>query len=406
MCALSRDLGFDGISLATVTRNPWVALDVTADPVERARELRRVHERALGEPSSGSGAVRELVHDSWTRSLAAGVQPDQSAAPVRMSADELASARAASPLGPAVDLIHATLSGLHEDARQIVAISDAHANLLWVTGDADTCEQAREMHFEEGAAWAEAAAGTNAVGTAAALDHAVQIFSAEHLMAAVHPWTCAAAPIHDPVTGELLGVIDLTADLRTNHPQTLLLATLAARTAEAALQFQLMQLRERLRERWERATSTRRTPSALFDPYGHAIAWRGMDRPPVTPDADAGELQPLPEGGTILWLAGRVRPRRARLRLRLLGHDAGVQLPGGRVERGLRSLELLALLAMHPEGITTEQLALALYGERGKAVTIRAQIHRVRAGLGNDLVTAQPYRLCAAIDADWLEVAG
>ncbi len=50
------------------------------------------------------------------------------------------------------------------------------------------------------------------------LDHAVQIFSAEHLVAAVHPWTCSAAPIHEPATGELIGVVDLTADLRTTPP--------------------------------------------------------------------------------------------------------------------------------------------------------------------------------------------
>jgi hypothetical protein len=37
----------------------------------------------------------------------------------------------------------------------------------------------------------------------------------------------------------------------------------------------------------------------------------------------------------------------------------------------LRSLELLAVLAMHREGLTAEQLALALYGERRKTVTIR-----------------------------------
>jgi transcriptional regulator of acetoin/glycerol metabolism len=82
--------------------------------------------------------------------------------------------------------MHATLSSLDEDARHIVAIGDAAANLLWVTGDPETCERAREMRFQEGACWSEHDAGTNAVGTAAALDHSVQIFSAEHLVSAVH----------------------------------------------------------------------------------------------------------------------------------------------------------------------------------------------------------------------------
>jgi len=94
-----------------------------------------------------------------------------------------------------------------------------------------------------------------------------------------------------------------------------------------------------------------------------------------------------------------------RVRLQLLGQDPSVQVGDGGRERGLRSLELLAVLAAHPEGMTTEQLALALYGERGKAVTIRAQVHRVRRYLGARAVGTHPYRLNVSFQADWLEVS-
>ena len=59
---------------------------------------------------------------------------------------------------------------------------------------------------------------------------------------------------------------------------------------------------------------------------------------------------------------------------------------------------------MHPEGMTAEQLAFALYGERGKAVTVRAQVHRLRSHLSDRVIETQPYRLRGAIDADWLGV--
>ena len=36
------------------------------------------------------------------------------------------------------------------------------------------------------------------------------MFATEHFIEVVQAWTCAAAPVHDPETGELLGVIDLT----------------------------------------------------------------------------------------------------------------------------------------------------------------------------------------------------
>ena len=256
---------------------------------------------------------------SWQRSLAAGVVPDSPGAPVRFGPDELAAAREDSPLAPTVEAIFSTLSSLDDDAHHVVAIGDAEANLLWVTGEAGTCERAREMRFEEGAAWSESMAGTNAVGTAAALDHPVQIFSAEHLVAAVHPWTCSAAPIHEPATGELIGVVDVTAGLRTNHPHTLSLAALAARAAETSLHLRSLEIAERLRKRWEAAIVGRRSPSVLVDARGRVIASRGVDVQPgridlaaatngtvTLPDERvAAELQPLEDGGAILWLRRR-----------------------------------------------------------------------------------------------------
>jgi hypothetical protein len=367
----------------SAARNPWVALDVTVDPVAHERRLRRVHERGVSDGGARVGSLRALVHESWKRSVGAGVLPDQGGAPVRLVASELGRARERSPLMPVVGVIHSTLSCLDEDARQIIAIGDERANLLWVTGDPRTCERAREMRFQEGAAWSEHEAGTNAVGTAALLDHPVQIFSAEHLVAAVHSWTCSAAPIHDPATGKLIGVIDITADLRTHHPHTLSVAMLAARAAEAALQLRSLRVAERLRGRWEAAIGGRRTPCALLDARGRVIASRGTgelagplevraepDGTVVLPDGRTGELEALGDTGAILWLRRRSPTRRARVQLRLLGHDPSVKLPTGRRELGLRSLELLAVLAMHRDGLTTEQLALALYGERGKTVTI------------------------------------
>jgi GAF domain len=399
--------------------NPWVAMDVATDPVLRSRLLRRVHAREFaGQARPSSSDVRELVLTSWRRSLAAGVEPDQGGAPMRLTPSQVEEARTRSPLQPAVGVIQSKLSSLDEDARHIVAIADAQANLLWVSGDCDTCERAREMHFEEGAAWSEEESGTNALGTALALDHPVQIFSAEHVVEAVHPWTCSAAPIHDPWTGELIGVVDLTADLRTHHPHTLPLAALAALAAEAALRAKSLQNAEQLRERWEEAISGRRTASALLDTDGRVIDARGMGELPgrlalaaeagdgttVLPDGRLGELELLEGGGAIVWLHRGSRVRPAPLRLQLLGQDASAELGVGRRERGTRSLELLAALAMHPEGMTTEQLALALYGERGKAVTIRAQVHRLRSCLGARSLDTHPYRLVVPVEADWLEV--
>ncbi len=222
----------------------------------------------------------------------------------------------------------------------------------------------------------------------------------------------------DPEVRHLVAIRDANANL-------LLLTALAACAAESTMREHALELRvdeleraARLRERWEAEITGRRSASVLVDCHGKVIAERGagqlperVELPPdfgrlvQTPDGRTFEAQWLGGDGVILWLRRRRAAVVPRLRLRLLGAGADARLGGAPPERGLRSLELLAILAMHREGQTAEQLALALYGERGKTGTIRAQVHRVRTHLGDGALRAQPYRLADSFDADSLEVA-
>jgi hypothetical protein len=224
--------------------------------------------------------------------------------------------------------------------------------------------------------------------------------------------------------GELIGVV-LTAELREAHRQTPSPTAPAASPAESTLRVDELELRVdelerevRLYERWEAAIAGRRSASVLVDSHGQVIAARGAGLLPDSIDLspDSGRLVRMPDGrsfeaewlegdGAILWLRRRRALLAPRLHLRLLGNSADARLGSARPERGLRSLELLAVLAMHREGLTAEQLALALYGERGKTVTIRGQVHRVRAHLGQRALRTAPYRLARSFDADSLEVA-
>ncbi len=85
------------------------------------------------------------------------------------------------------------------------------------------------MNFVPGADWSERGAGTNAPGTALALDRELQIRGSEHFSRIVQPWSCTAAPVHDPATGALLGAIDLTGGTQVASAQTLALVRATAR---------------------------------------------------------------------------------------------------------------------------------------------------------------------------------
>ncbi len=98
--------------------------------------------------------------------------------------------------------------------------------------------RAEEMGFVAGAEWSEGVAGTNAPGTALTLNAPVQIFASEHFRGTVQPWSCTAVPIHDPHTGRVLGVLDVTGESQVATPQALAMVRATAMAVEQWLAVQ------------------------------------------------------------------------------------------------------------------------------------------------------------------------
>ncbi|WP_238015210.1 transcriptional regulator [Dactylosporangium sp. AC04546] len=213
--------------------DPWLALRTGADPLERIRLNGRAWDGFLTAGAIGD-QVRGVVADSWRRSAAARLDPDATA-PVELTDAELEEYREAHPLRRTLPLVRDLLGAIAEDGDHLMAICDERGRLLWVEGHPAVLRQAERMNFVPGARWDESHAGTNAPGTAVAVDHAVQIFATEHFSRRVHRWTCSAAPIHDPHTGRLLGAIDVTGGDHLANPHSLALVRATARAAEAHL---------------------------------------------------------------------------------------------------------------------------------------------------------------------------
>jgi hypothetical protein len=339
----------------------WTA-QAGPNPVTAAREIARARDAFLaGTPGDARGSeVRAVVAQSWQRSASAHCDPALDP-PVTLTGADLEDYRANHPLAQVIELLRELVGSVAEDGRHLMAISDASGRLLWVEGHAAARRQAEAMNFVEGAVWDEAHAGTNAPGTALALDHAVQIFSAEHFRPVVQSWTCAAAPIHDPASGEILGIVDITGGDIVAHPHSLALVSAAARAAEAQLGARL----------------------------GAVAGWRR-------------------ESGRELWLPYRAEPGAGpALRLRALGRDQALLDCGGtRMRLNRRHSELLVVLALHPEGLTGDQLVAALHDGDAAEATVRVEVARLRRALGEVLLLqSRPYRLAEPLVADFLDAA-
>ena len=340
---------------------PVYAWEPDRDPRERSREVHRAHDAFLSRGThldSQFGTVRPIVLESWERALSLGVDPDRVSAPVELGTEELESLRESHPLSSVIHVIRRLLSDDAEDAGHLMAITDATGLLLWVEGAHALRSKAEGMNFVEGARWSEDRAGTNAPGTALALDRPVQVFASEHFSRIVQPWTCSAAPIHDPVTRALLGVVDLTGghNVGSPHARALVQATVAAVESELRL---------------------------------NALSRGG---PPI--------------GAYIVGSPGRPTGRRragagSATRLEVLGSDDAVlSSPVGRVRLSQRHAELMLLMMMHPEGLSAERLASLLSERESALVTIRAELSRLRQHLGEGFFTSRPYRIAVDLASD------
>lgn len=384
------------------------------DLVEHAHLLHDVFETVLS-GDRATVAPRSLVSASWERSLAAHIDPDQRTPPMVLAENDLPDLRGAHPLNEVMPLLRSTLVSIADEAMHVMLVTDADGTILWREGAAKLLVAADRVGLTPGTRWTEDSIGTNAMGTTLAVDAPVQIHSAEHLVRTYHTWTCAAAPVHDPDTGAILGAIDISGPLHTVHPAMVALVSATAQLAENQLRVRLAIADERLRVRnMPHLVGLRGSAGALVTTSGRIVAgepygaWPDRVAVPAGAEqirlADGREMvvEPLAEG-YLLRAPRVVTPHRRRtLSLRFMGGPApSVILNGRSIPLTLRPAELLVALALHPDGRTAEQLALLLYGDDGNPTTVRGEILRLRGLIGADVLRTRPYRLDAAVDSDF-----
>lgn len=279
--------------------------------------------------------LRPQVAASWRRALQAGVAPEDASEPVIEPGSRLDEARGNHPLNNWVADIHGAMAWDGNSDDHLLVITDASGVILWMAGSPFLRRRIDRIGMLEGAHWSEFDVGTNAIGTALHDERATTVNGAEHLVISHRSWLCAADVIHDPGTGEVVAAIDLTAPARDGRSIALAAVRAGARLAE--------QLLAQLPDRAVSVTD----PAAPVD-------------------------------------------------LRLLG-------PGQPTAFGepltARRADILALLVDHAGGLSADEIAYRLFGDDGKAATVRAEIHRIRQQIPG-LIMDRPYRLAAGVRSD------
>src|SRR5579859_2219653 len=180
------------------------------------------------------GPARDkLIVDSWSRCASDAVDPHRLASEAAVSATALQVLREESG-----DLRHGSLGAMRRARKSLssngaaLLLVGADGVVLETVGDPHICEQATEINLAPGFAWTEAACGTNAIGTALTLKHAVEVTGDEHYCQGFKQWACAAVPISAPLSRKIIGVVDISRPSATRNPYELALAAVVAASVE------------------------------------------------------------------------------------------------------------------------------------------------------------------------------
>src|SRR3954469_20142825 len=286
-----------GAMISRPMPSQWLAVPAGVDSSAHARQLRQSWERLLGlrELKSESdqelaGGLRQPIVESWKRSLDTGLDPLDLLAPLEADPVEMRERWAEHPLGSLAHVLLAQLGDVARDSQSLIVVGDASGLLLRIEGPDSLKSRAAEMNFVEGAQYSETAAGTNGIGTVLAADHALQVFASEHFNQRHHGWACSAAPVHDPVSRRVIGVIDLSSPWQRDDPLSLEFPTAAARALEQCLADARLRSDARLRRRYAHLAT--RTTDLLVSPDGYVLAGErlAVSRKPLTVPEGGGEI--------------------------------------------------------------------------------------------------------------------
>lgn len=197
---------------------------------DRGRRVAQARAEFLTSGSVATAAVGPEILTSWRRSRVAGVDIDTPDVPYGEAID--LRSRLAQCAAPVMERMQDQLNDipvsivLTDDQGRLIERRDSESTLARVF---DT------VYFAPGFSYAEAHVGTNGVGTALEDGRPVFVCGPEHFNERSTAFACAGAPIRNPLTRRIEGLIDLSCLAEDAHPMMRAVVQEAARDIERLL---------------------------------------------------------------------------------------------------------------------------------------------------------------------------
>jgi transcriptional regulator of acetoin/glycerol metabolism len=246
------------------------------------------------------------ISASWSRAAHAGVATSLTRAPIVLSPNDLAVHRrrlgwvgvAERCLVPQVHLV--------DEMKHVLTLFDADGVMVSSAGHHRTLQGLGDIHFFDGANWNEAEVGTNGPGTALSTGRPVHVIGAEHYCEALHVWHCAAAPVHDPDTRAVLGVVDISGFVEAASPTALMLAMSMAAVVDTELRLWVTERRAHVLQHYANIVARHPGDAAVaFDLRGRVVAATSPELAEQMPLVQlsstwTGRFSSLPDGAVVM----------------------------------------------------------------------------------------------------------
>ena len=192
------------------------------DQLRQSSSLSPLHAEQLG----------QSIASSWQRSSSAEIPKNRLAAPLT----DIKKTTSSLTLAYALHHCAQDLKHIAEQSSMGLAVGDIGSTIIWTASSPQMQSAAESVHFIEGGQWREELVGTNALALSLKTQQSSCVFSSEHYMSSIHDWVCYAAPIIDPYSKQVLGVIDLSTTWQKHNSLALLAAERCATIIQSALQ--------------------------------------------------------------------------------------------------------------------------------------------------------------------------
>ncbi|WP_083704689.1 sigma-54-dependent Fis family transcriptional regulator [Motiliproteus sp. MSK22-1] len=203
-------------------------------PDHREEHGRNNEERKVTEtPSEDHHAVIEA---SWDRCREYGLNPSSEPVIERLNQGEVNNLKEEHHF-----LVETTgnevlpyYENILSNTQCMILLTDSRGQVLNSWGDRRFLNKQQKAYLDPGSNWVEQVNGTNAIGTAMAQGHAVQVQKDEHFLKANRFMVGSAAPIFN-VDHDLLGVLDVSSDTYLPQAHTLGMVKLMSQSVENRL---------------------------------------------------------------------------------------------------------------------------------------------------------------------------